>query len=1621
MTDSGRQARSRPRVPPANVLPVDLLIERALAAARQLAAGERASARDAHMPTAPRKAPETTGRTAHAVDGRADLYELGASLYEWATGRPPFEESDPLRLVHEQLTRVPAAPGALRAELPEPLSGIILRLLEKEPARRYNSPQGLIHDLERLRRSMRRGRRLSFTLGERDFPARLAAPDHPVGRAPELTAFRRALEDVSQGGCRSVLVCGPAGVGKTALVNELHAIAASANARFVTGAFDEYGRKEPAGIVEAMGALARLLLAEPDEALAAQRSRILGSLGHEAVLACVIPEFKVLLGDLPPPAPADPAHVNARLMKLVTGLLRAIASAQRPVVLVLDGLQWSRVATVRLIENLAAGDGVTGLLLVAVYRTGDMTPSHPVAAAIASWQRRQPSLEVMQLANLDEDCLSQMLAQMLRIPVRRTKSLAHSLAPHTGGNPHDTVELVNELRQEGLLVANASGWRWNEEALARYVGSHGRSDPLVSRVARLPAPARELLEVLACLKSQVPPAAALAASGLDEAEFRRRVRTLAVEGMLIEEAGAQPVLKLRHDRIQKAGYAAIAPQLRRELHLAIARRLAAQAFDAPAASQYLEAAESIPDDAERMAAASLLFAEAKRTRGISNHAAAQRLLEAALRLLGQGGIGQAGGEALRIACEIELHQTLCTRGRLAEADSVYAAIESHEPDPLRFAEAACAQVASLTKRERRAEAIGLGLQFLARLGIDVPRRPDAAAFAPAFDRLRAWARGFGAAGEPGRADPAGPEVVAAAKMFNRLVSPVFSADTGLACWLVFENLALWERHGPLAPLAANLSYACLIAGTFGDLRTGYELGRSLTAFCESRGWEPQASHCRYMLATCSLHWFEPLEAVLRQAQLAKDGLLAAGDLESACFSFRALTVAAFDCAPTLERFGREVGAALELAWETGNSQAHDWYRADLQLLRALRGETASLASFDTADFDAASYLAKQETAHGVLLGFHLRRAICCAIFGLAQPLAEHAGAALAAVMNTCFYSTARLRWLGAIADAWQLQQARDAGQALADAPVARLEASIEWLAAQVNGAPANFRPLHLHACAERAWALGDSKLAALFFDQALDAVESSSRPWWRALITERAARFQLSQGRLRAGRQLLNESRELYRAWGAPAKVAQLDAAMQGGHGAPDMPPEAVQRVSAADELDTIAILRASQALGSERNAQRLKARVEEVLGSIVGATRVVLALWDEDEEDWRVDDPSGAPMPVAEASTQLALSAFRYAERTREPLLLADALADDRFARDPYFRGMERCSLMVVPILHQGAARAMLVLENRTSRGAFTTARLDAVMMIAGQLAVSLESAQLYERLERKVRDQTQELREAQSRLLAEARRAGMAQIATNVLHNVGNVLNNVNVSAHVLAERVRRSRTSRVGDLAALLRPHAGRLAAYLESDDKGKLLPRYVSELADALATERDELLGELARLASSVDHIKNVVAMQQSYAGASGSLDPGLITELIEDALRIEEDSLARHGVTVARDYGAVQAVALDKTRVMQILVNLVENARHAMLRNEGPRVLEVSARQQDGWIDVSVKDNGCGISPEHIDLIFSHGFTTKPDGHGFGLHSCALAAREMGASIAAYSDGPAKGATFVLQLPAGSGK
>jgi signal transduction histidine kinase len=279
-------------------------------------------------------------------------------------------------------------------------------------------------------------------------------------------------------------------------------------------------------------------------------------------------------------------------------------------------------------------------------------------------------------------------------------------------------------------------------------------------------------------------------------------------------------------------------------------------------------------------------------------------------------------------------------------------------------------------------------------------------------------------------------------------------------------------------------------------------------------------------------------------------------------------------------------------------------------------------------------------------------------------------------------------------------------------------------------------------------------------------------------------------------------------------------------------------------------------------------------------------------------------------------------------------------------------------------------------------------------------------------------ELESAHQRLLETSRLAGMAEVATDVLHNVGNVLNSVNVSCSLTIDRVKSSKISGLAKTAALIEENRGRLGEFFTNDPRGQQIPSYLAVLAEHFSQEQSALMQELEQLLKHIEHIKQIVAMQQSYAKVAGVIETVNPTQLVDDAVHINGAALTRHDVQVRCEFQPVPMIQTEKHRVLQILVNLIRNAKYAL--DEAKRqdkIMTVKLGRNGGdHIKIEVIDNGVGIPAENLTRIFGHGFTTRSNGHGFGLHSSAIAVKELGGSLAAYSEGIGKGATFTLLLP-----
>jgi signal transduction histidine kinase len=997
----------------------------------------------------------------------------------------------------------------------------------------------------------------------------------------------------------------------------------------------------------------------------------------------VLPEFASLLEVAP--EPGEPLTAQARAQRAAADAVRAVAAPRRPVVFVMDDLQWAGRTPLGFVDLVLSEKPIEGLLLVGAYRDGEVDAAHPLAAPLSRWSA-QASVRQLRLGNLSEPALAALVAELLRVDVATAARLAEAIEPHTSGNPYETIELLNALRRDGLLAVTANGWRWDEAAVRARLGHSEVADLLGTRVAAMPPASVRLVESMACLGGRVELNVLGSASGLSASAAQDALAPALEEGLLVMDPGAHEAVRFRHDRIRDAVLRELDPDRRGTLQLELARRLArVPELFAVAAEQYMPVVEAVEAADERRQVVELLARAADQAALIGDHVLVSGLMTAALPLVGAG-----EADAL-VDVHTARHAALVSLGLFDQADDDYGAIGALRHSALERPVATALQVRSLTHRGRLAEAVELGIAALRDCGIDVPAAADLQAeLDRQLETLFRWLNETGDADDLAMPDVTDPRLLTVGRLLDAMLAPTFFvSDLRLYSWVSLEALRIWSEHGPAPTLtgtAANAAFQFVTER--GDYASAYRASRRILRVGEARGYEPGTSHARnvFSLVNC---WFEPIENAVAESRRAREGLIAGGDLANAGYTIHGAITGLLDCASSLDELIAAVEEGLAFEQRTGGEQAGQWMNTYQWLVGVLSG-TLPRAAGEAAP--TSRYAGNPLALNHV----YVTCAVAAAVFGDPESLDRHTEPLPSLASTKVGWSVSALAYpLRGLALAWRLRESPGDERLLRE-----LDAVMPWLVARAADAPDNFLHLLHLVEAELAWTRGDFHAAAVGFDAALREVAGRQRPWHAALIAERAARFFLAHGMEHVGHDLLARARRGYLAWGATAKADQLDWShpiLETAGDADSVSPGTV---------DLVGILSASQALSSETSLERLQRRVVEVVSAMTGATGVSLL----------VDEETAVPASV-----------MRYVQRTAEPLLVRDAVADQRFARDPYFAGLDLCSLLAVPVFSRGELRAVLLLENRLIRGAFSADRLDSISLIAGQLAVSLDNAQLY------------------------------------------------------------------------------------------------------------------------------------------------------------------------------------------------------------------------------------------------------------------------------------------------------
>jgi len=1311
--------------------------------------------------------PEQTGRVNRAVDYRTDLYSLGATLYALACGRPPFEDVEPMDLLHAHIARRPEPLPSRVPWMPAAVWRVIEALLSKEPEARYQSAGGVVHDLSRLRDAQHAAQDLdSVVLMRHDLALTMRSPRRLHGRDQELAMLMGSMDRVAGGCSQAWFVSGNAGVGKTALIHELHRTLTLRRWTFVSGKHEQYSSDRPMdGLCQALRQISQFVLAEPEAVVRRVRASLLGALGGgAAALTELEPELSLLLGSQPPAASVDPIDSQHRLIGSLARFVRTLAEGDTPLLLFLDDLQWADAPTLDFVEALLSSSNSGRLFFIGAYRDAELDASQALARRMRSAGSAIASTPLIRLQSLRQEHVNNMLADIMGIDPISVSSLSELLRAKTEGNPLHIVTLLAALVREGSVTPEPSAmtWRWDMEAVRRSASTGNMLAMLTGRLARLAPATAHLLFVAACIGSDFDLRRLALACGQDAKEIVNRLLPALEQGLITTTSasqfvGLEPDLPLHfcHDKIQQAAYQSHDEAARMRQHLHIARRFAAArpagTHGLGAAEHYALAAPLVTDAAERRKVRRLLLESAVVSRKAGAYSRAERLLQVAIGLLDQAAWMRDREGTFRL--HAELHLAMFGLARADELERIYAVLEQHAESPLELVDPACSQVVNLSNALRHGEALALIGGLLGQLGMPLPERDIGGLVEMELERFYRLIQNGGLARLSSPTRVTDEVLIGAVKLMSRALTALHRETRELAHWIVLRCACLWlERgyHPSIVSPATCVAYTLIAVRN--DYAMAYRVALSfIDAAADAEGCV-ELGRARCIFSIFAAHWFEPLEQAAVRARAAYEQCMRAGDLEFAGYALVATQLASVDCASSLAAAATEVEAAIAYTTKVGNWHQTQVYEGVRWMLASLG---AGVQAEDVGGSDAHGYDEVRNAATPQMLGTaHACRAFSALVFDDVVALERHAASAtLLSDAVAGVYTTTYINVADSMALLNRLRIASDdQRQMLMEA----VERNQRWLAERAQDMPLNFA--HLHALVEAEYLdMKNQPWEALRgFSRAVQMSRDHRRPLHHAIATERAGLFCMRRGLDTEGRRELRRARSLYAAWGADAKVRAM--ARQWRFPAEDDPGSKREAISSPGAAtDAQALVRASQVLAAETDRAQLIGRMVDIVGKLGGATGVVLLLQDDEDGEWyieasrRADVDPAADLPLRERrrllpddpSPDVPVSAFRLGLQTRSPVSSEDAVADPRFALEPYFAGVAMCSLLAVPVLVRSRVSAFLMLENRLTRGAFTRDRVEAVALLGAQLAISIDNAKLYQALERRVQDRADDARE--------------------------------------------------------------------------------------------------------------------------------------------------------------------------------------------------------------------------------------------------------------------------------------
>jgi len=1644
--------------------------------------------------------PEQTGRMNRTLDYRSDFYSLGVTFYEMLTGELPFNSTDILELVHCHIAKHPVPPCKCRRnaensdKIPQVVSDIVMKLLAKNAEDRYQTAEGIKADLEKCLNSLQTtGEIVDFVPGQWDRSGQLSIPQKLYGRKAEVDRLLAAFERVSGieeaprlenaeniAACSQseiVLVSGYSGIGKTAIVNEVHKPIVRQRGYFIKGKFDQFKRNIPyAALIQAFQSLIGQLLTESAENFQAWREKLAAALGaNGAVIAEVIPEIELIIGKQPEVPQLGPAESQNRFNRVFQEFIGVFTNQAHPLVIFLDDLQWADSASLNLMQLLVGDSESRYLLLIGAYRDNEVNPTHPLIHAIEQIEKTGTPVHHIVLQPFDFGKVYELLADTLTVN-DKLRLLAELIFYKTGGNPFFITQMLQALYQDNLLKFNFNSgcWQWNlEEIQAIGITDKSVVELVASRIEKLPETTQEVLKLAACIgdtfnldvlsivheQSHAQAASALWAAlqtglvlPLSNAYKIPLVGGWGSDNLrsILSASQSKISYKFLHDRVQQAAYSLIPDGEKQATHLKIgqlllkntpAPEIEENVFDI--VNQLNVGVGFLTEKSEKYELAKLNLIAGKKAKASNAYEPAVRYLNVGLGLidpLGVGSVGESSWETdydltLNLHVEAAEAEYLNTNfGRSQELADVVLQQATNLLDKVKVYEL---QIQSYFSQNQIIKAIDTGLKALEILEFtlsEIPPEGLAAIKLPQLEELENF---------PVITDG---YQLAIMRILSAVVSPVFVAKPELLPQIIFTmvNFSIERGHSALGAIAYSW-YGLLLIGILGEIDAGYHSGQLGLKLLDEFKAKQLKGKVNLIFNTFVRPWKEHARETIAPLRECVQSNLETGDLE-------------FSCHATFNSFFHSflIGQPLEILEE---KQVKDFnliqklkqeYTLELQeiwgqIVLNLRGRAANPFQLIGEMFNEQEMLPRlhQANRHMSLFNVYFAKMLLFYLFkkteksvANASLAAEYAQAAIGFMMigtHNFYYS------LGLLA----VYPTADTGEQ--EKHLMQVAANQKKMQKWTQHAPMNYQHKYDLVEAEKARVLGKYWEAADYYDKAIQGAQAQKYIQEQALANELAAEFYLSCNKDKIAQVYLTECYYGYIAWGAIAKVKDLEARY------PQLVAQTLNRETKTDDLNVTAtktstnsdfsnaldigtFIKASQAITSEIVLDKLLARLIKILLENAAAQKAVLMLYKDGNlfiqatctaEENQANVLQSLPVKI---SQDLPVAIVNYVARTKKNLVLNNAASDGLFIEDPYIFSYKPKSILCYPVIYQGKLTGILYLENNLALAAFSPARLEVLNLLSSQVAIALENAKLYAQEQEKsqqLEQSLQKLQQTQAQLVQTEKISSLGLLVAGVAHEINNPVGFIAGNLH--------HANAYVKDLISLVNLYQ-------------QYYPHPMPEIAEAAEEiELDYLTEDLPKMLGSMqlgtDRIRDIMQSLCNFSRIDGiEKKPADIHAGIDSTLMILQHRLKakpiRPAIQVIKEYGDLPLVKCYSGQLNQVFMNLLGNAIDALDESNGdrtyteierhPNIIRISTevkqegkgKKTDSFAVIRIKDNGAGIAEATRCKMFDPFFTTKPQGKGTGLGlsiSYQIVAEKHGGVMECISE-PGKGAEFVLAIP-----